>query len=203
MPYESNNLRDLAGVLARAFEADPLSLYLFRRHRPKKLLCFFNFILNYTDLLGDSVLTLMRTDKVVSVACLNTPKKPGNLSRNIHRLLGEMILFLIGVGPRAFIKINAYMGITSSYRPKKDHHYLVCLGTEPTFQGQGLAKELLNQIHAQVDKHPTSVGIGLDTENPNNVVFYEKFGYQLLGQKQLGSLDIYCMFRPKLGMSGI
>ena len=47
-----------------------------------------------------------------------------------------------------------------------------------------------------VDDDTSSIGIGLDTENSNNVALYEHFGYKLTGTENLDGLTIYTMFRP-------
>lgn len=84
-----------------------------------------------------------------------------------------------------------------SIRPKEPHHYLVCIGVRPEFQKKGFARKMLDHIHEKVDKGPKSIGIGLDTENPENVKLYKHLGYELISEKELGNFTIYCMFRPK------
>jgi hypothetical protein len=59
----------------------------------------------------------------------------------------------------------------------------------------GYGRRLLDEVQALSDAHPTSTGVGLDTEKPSNVSFYEHCGYRVTGKTNLKHVDIWCMFR--------
>jgi ribosomal protein S18 acetylase RimI-like enzyme len=61
------------------------------------------------------------------------------------------------------------MRLTTRHRPKEKHYYLTCLGVSPEFMGKKIGKKMLDTIHNIVDEDITSMGIGLDTENPDNI----------------------------------
>jgi ribosomal protein S18 acetylase RimI-like enzyme len=73
----------------------------------------------------------------------------------------------------------------------------VFIGIDPTFQGQGLGRAFLENIHQLVENDSQSIGIGLDTENPGNVPLYESFGYKLSGTNPLDPITVFCLFRSK------
>jgi hypothetical protein len=54
---------------------------------------------------------------------------------------------------------------------------------------------MLDTIHNIVDEDITSIGIGLDTENPDNIALYQHFGYRLVATENLDGMMIYIMFR--------
>ena len=56
---------------------------------------------------------------------------------------------------------------------------------------------MLDTIHKIVDEDTTSTGIGLDTENPDNIAMYEHFGYKHIATENLDGMNIYIMFRPR------
>lgn len=94
--------------------------------------------------------------------------------------------------------LNDYMRLTSSARPREPHHYLSMIGVHPDAQGQGIGKKLFLNILYEVDTNAHSTGIGLDTENPDNIALYERFGFRLVDTKCLEGMNIYCMFRTKM-----
>jgi hypothetical protein len=61
---------------------------------------------------------------------------------------------------------------------------------------------MLDTIHNIVDEDITSMGIGLDTENPDNISLYEHFGYRLVATEKLDDMMIYIMFRPRKTIDG-
>lgn len=134
--------------------------------------------------------------RLAAVACLENPSIQLSFFSGIQ-LLWASLKLLITVGPRTMGLINTYMKLTIKHRPKENHHYLICIGVLPEFQGLGLGKDLLQEIHNIVDADPTSVGIGLDTENVSNVGLYEHLGYSLTGEEAIDGLAIYTMFRKK------
>jgi len=76
------------------------------------------------------------------------------------------------------------------------YYTLDILGVSPDFQGQGIGRHLLDQIHAQCDQDEQASGIYLYTGDEKNVHIYQRFGYEVLEKKQAGTLTVWHMFRP-------
>jgi GNAT superfamily N-acetyltransferase len=71
------------------------------------------------------------------------------------------------------------------------------LGVPPRFQGRGLGRRLLEQVHAMSREHPESRGISLTTESAANVPFYERLGYRMVGHGRIApGLESWGFFRP-------
>ena len=66
----------------------------------------------------------------------------------------------------------------------------------PDYQNQGFGKKILGFATQQSESHPISEGIGLDTENPDNLPLYEHLGYQIVETDHIHGLDMWTMFRP-------
>lgn len=190
----SFNTTELSSLLSQAFSNDPWIRKLFSGNL-KKTQQFFDFVINYCESTGGQVLVEYHDSKLVSVACLEHPMTKYSLLGTL-KLIRVLASFLTKCGLKPFRMINLYMGLTNRYRPKERHHYLLCVGVAPDFMGMGLGKKMLKTIHTMVDEDISSIGIGLDTENPNNVALYEHFGYKLTGTENLDGLTIYTMFRP-------
>ena len=85
---------------------------------------------------------------------------------------------------------------TMKHRPAQPHLYLSTLAVHPDFQGSGYGRALLERTHARSEKHSGSDGVCLETENPQNVPFYERFGYRVIGRYHYDQVEGAMLFRP-------
>ena len=82
------------------------------------------------------------------------------------------------------------------HRPAQPHLYLGTLAVHPDFQGRGYGRALLERTHALSEKHSASDGVCLETENPQNVPLYERFGYRVIGRYHYDQVEGAMLFRP-------
>jgi GNAT superfamily N-acetyltransferase len=102
------------------------------------------------------------------------------------------------IGSEAAEWLERYAALADTHKPNAPHYGVGVIGVDPTYQGRGVARALLEWLHGVSDADPRSTGVYLDTETAENVRFYEHLGYQVIGHERLGDLlDIWCMFRPK------
>ncbi len=77
------------------------------------------------------------------------------------------------------------------------HWYLLFLAVAPERQGRGLASSLLRPF---LDAHDRAgEAVYLDTQNPDNVRLYRRYGFTLISERpvpELGELIHYSMLRP-------
>lgn len=64
--------------------------------------------------------------------------------------------------------------------PEGDHWYLAVLGTHPDHQGTGVGAAVLAPVLARCDLDGTPAY--LESSNPKNVAFYNRFGFEVTGQ---------------------
>ncbi|MDP2814939.1 MAG: GNAT family N-acetyltransferase [Erysipelotrichaceae bacterium] len=188
------NIAEMSMLLSRAFAKDPWTRKLFTDDS-KKSQAFFTMIIRYCEITGGQVLIDHQGSTLASVACLERPMKLSLF--DVLKLLGPFITFIFACGFSSFNMLNTYMRLTSRHRPKEKHYYLTCLGVSPEFMGKKIGKKMLDTIHRIVDEDTTSTGIGLDTENLDNITMYEHFGYRLIATENLSGMNIYIMFRPR------
>jgi GNAT superfamily N-acetyltransferase len=80
------------------------------------------------------------------------------------------------------------------YHPSKPHWYLPLMGVDPLKQGKGLGSELMQYTLVQCDQDNKPAY--LESSNPRNIPFYERYGFELLGTIQIGtSPHIFPMLR--------
>lgn len=202
MTQPNDKTTHLGQILASAFTEDPWIQHLFQNNRHQSVK-FFTFLASYVPLAGGQTIVYPRDTIPKGVALVENPKPhprrllhPGTFSMSA-RAFFQSVTYIFSLPPRQRKHLNQYVKITSAARPKTPHHYLICIGVSPEAKGQGIGKDLLTQIHAIVDQDPDTSGIGLDTENHENLPLYQHFGYTLTSTSNLDNLTIYSMFRQK------
>lgn len=88
---------------------------------------------------------------------------------------------LVGCITISTLKDEVYQPVKWLTQDKK-HYYIHRLGVHPDYQGQGLARALMDFVE-QMAKINNITSIRLDTfsQNPRNQKFYQARGYQRLG----------------------
>ena len=191
---QTYDITEMSLLLSRAFANDPWTRKLFFDDA-KKSQAFFTMIIQFCKATGGQVLFEHQETTLTAVVCLEHPMKLSLV--HVFKLLGPFLTFISACGFKTFSTINTYMRLTTRHRPKEKHYYLTCLGVAPEFMGNMIGKKMLDTIHNIVDEDTTSIGIGLDTENPDNIALYQHFGYRLVATEKLGDMMIYIMFRPR------
>lgn len=71
------------------------------------------------------------------------------------------------------------------FHPHEPHWYLPLIGTDPAQQGKGHGAALMAHAVARCDARGEPAY--LESSNPANVPFYERFGFKVMGEIQQGS----------------
>jgi GNAT superfamily N-acetyltransferase len=180
----------LAQVLARAFEDDPVSKWVFpdERNRLRGLEQMFRLI-NVPDALGDD--EAYTTDDHAGVA-LWVPAgkgKPG-LVENL-RLISTAVRIWGRHTPRA-LRVLSYM---ESKFPERPHAHLVFIGTEPERQGQGVGGVLLRRTLPRLDRE--GVPAYLEASTLRSRELYLRHGFVDIDEMRLpgGGPTLWRMWR--------
>ena len=75
------------------------------------------------------------------------------------------------------------LGQIERVHPRAPHWYLAVIGTDPPEQGKGVGAALLDPILERCDREAT--GAYLESSKPENVPWYERFGFTVTGQIDL------------------
>ncbi len=68
--------------------------------------------------------------------------------------------------------------------PEEPHWYLPLVGVEPNAQGSGIGGALMRHAVARCDRE--GVLAYLESSNPRNISLYERHGFEVMGQIQVG-----------------
>lgn len=73
----------------------------------------------------------------------------------------------------------------NKFHPHEPHWYLPLIGTDPALQGKGFGADLMAHAIWRCDERGETAY--LESSNPANVPFYERFGFKVMGEIQQGS----------------
>lgn len=81
------------------------------------------------------------------------------------------------------------------WRPKERHFYLGTIGTRPSSQRRGLARQTLAPVLRRADAH--RIAGFLETSSASNVAFYSALGFRVVDHKVIngGGPDVWAMLR--------
>ncbi len=165
-------------VLARAFHTNPGFVWGIpdERRRPPKLRWFMEISAKIGDRFGE----VYTTPGAVEGAAIWLP--PGNTTLSLPQLLRSGFLLgpvKWGIGP--FVKFVSVMSRFEKLHKDAmpgDHWYLMVLGVDPPRQGQGVGSALIQPVLRKADD--ARLSCYLETDKPEDVVFYEKHGFEVV-----------------------
>ena len=183
-------------ILIRAFKKDPLFLHAFKT--PEQAVIFATYL--YQKAINQREILLGTGERNWLKGVANLEKRKIRFSLTLLKpsfLLLSYHCFRF-LPKQSFRFFNRCMRFTTQQRPKGPHYYLNWIGVDPAAQGSGVGSKILAYIHQIVDTDHMVTGIGLDTENPGNVSYYEKFGYKATATANVEGVKIFTMFRPRM-----
>ena len=98
------------------------------------------------------------------------------------------------------LSVNEFLVAMHKRHAPQRHIHLALLGVDPSFQGQGHGGSLLKSILARLDRE--NLPCYLDTQNQSNVVFYQRYGFEVVEYTLIPGTDVNCwaMLRANSGL---
>jgi len=175
------DLDALEGALTRAFADDPLMAWIYRTDPPEQreehLREFMRFALNVGLPAGHTYAVGTNAG-----AAIWGPPDVDILGEDVLTPFFEMLGRQIG--DEAERVGNGLMSIAESHPHDEPHFYLFVLGTDAPFQGQGLGSRLIRDVLDRCDRQ--GLPAYLESSNPRNVPFYERHGFRVQREMDLG-----------------
>ena len=75
-----------------------------------------------------------------------------------------------------------------SYHPEEPCWYLPIIAVDPFYQGKGYGSQLMKHALSRVDED--GLPAYLESSNPRNISLYERLGFEIMGQIQIGTSPI-------------
>ncbi|MCP5279536.1 MAG: GNAT family N-acetyltransferase [Thiobacillus sp.] len=189
VPMTDAGQRDrLARMLTRVFDRDPHFNWLVRQDERREEALFRLFRLLLGDLVeGQGEVHVAGDGKGVAIWY-----PPGTGRLPLWRQLAFLGAYLPICGWRAFPSRAIGLQVMETHRPRRPHYYLQVIGVLEGGRGHGRA--LMETVLRRCDEQ--GLPAFLETGNPENLGFYEKLGFRVLGSYGLpGGLRLWSLLR--------
>jgi ribosomal protein S18 acetylase RimI-like enzyme len=193
-PFARTDLSATVATLTRAFDDDPVMMWIFpdERMRRRRLPPFFASTLRGTGLRHDGTEVSVSAGGSVLGAAIWLP--PGTWRPPLWRQLLALPGVMLRLGSRLPVASATY-GALLRVHPSRPHWYLSGIGTDPPAQGTGVGSELMRSrlVRCDADQLPAY----LESSKERNVPFYERHGFQVIGELSLpgGGPTLWLMWR--------
>jgi GNAT superfamily N-acetyltransferase len=164
-----DDVKEISVALARAFDEDPVAIYIFpdAARRPHGLERFFRLQLGRTFLRRGEAYTTPDRQGGAFWLPPSSPK-PG-----LRELLAQIPMIpLLG---RRLVPTLRLISLMEAHHPKSAHYYLGTLGTDPAWQGKGIGSALLQPVLDRCDEE--GLPAYLESSNERNLPFYRRHGF--------------------------
>lgn len=188
----------IAGLLARAFQDDPLMRYAIpdASQRARFLPSLIGLTVRYGCRYGE----VYATPGYEGAAIWFPPERTTMLLWRMLRV-GMFAVPLRIPWPilRRFNAANACSTAVHERCAPGAHWFLVQLGVEPSHQRQGIASRLLQPMLARIDA--AALPCYLETENEANIAFYQRHGFRVVADDVVprGGPRIWALVRAGRG----
>ena len=182
----------VARMLARAFDDDPLAVYIFpaQRVRAQGLYSFFAVQLRHMFLAaGQSYVS-----EDLASAALWVPPGRGPIGPAAALRLLPLVRH---TGLRT-VRTLRLLAAVDARHPRVPHWYLGVLGTDPPRQGQGLGSAVVGPVLERCDAE--GLPAYLESSKERNVPFYRRHGFEVTEELRLpGAPPLWLMWREPRG----
>ena len=175
-----------AYLLAKAFQHDPLMAYVLpnAQRRRRLLPSLFGIVVRYCLRYG----VVYTSSGPEGVACCLPPGQTATIGRLALMSLSDPPLQLGLTGLRRFLQASSYTDQAHKQAAPGAHWYIWTLGVDPTYQGHGFGGQLVGAVLRQAAAQ--GLPCYLDTENPRNVSFYQRFGFRQVSEAMIAGTDV-------------
>ena len=187
---QPGEIREASVVISHAFVTSPVPIAVMRGQGEKqrrRLEAMFRLVLGR---MPGQVLLAKDQGRIIGVMrMVEWPRCQMSPLQGL-RLLPSMLKALRGTLPRML----KYLSIWAKHDPKEPHWHLGLLVVLPERQGQGTGSRLLERFCEHVDQ--LGAAAYLETDKPENVRLYERFGFSVTGEAPVYRAPTWFMWRP-------
>jgi ribosomal protein S18 acetylase RimI-like enzyme len=106
----------------------------------------------------------------------------------------RLLASLVALGPRTAARVGGWISVWAGRDPQEPHVHLGPLAVDAHLQGQGIGSLIMQQHCHRLDA-TGEVGY-LETDKPENVRFYQRFGFEVVGEEPVLDVPNWFMRRP-------
>lgn len=162
--------------LSAAFAYDPVMRWIGRRDAKRDIgrRAMFTFLVGTLGIPGRELWTV----EDYSAAALWIPPESADLKLPWWRELALLPTIITFTRFDGLSRVDAFRKAADAHHPKaRPHFYLMTIGVDPKFQGQGLGSALLQATLAKIDER--GLPCYLESSAPQNVPLYQRHGFEV------------------------
>lgn len=179
--------REVRSLLYHAYRHDPTLAYVFEAHRPgyeARLRVMMREWVRQHFALQLPGIGLLVDDRLVGLALI----APSLRRLGVADSWAWRLRMTLGTGIRCTRRYLDLQSALSTCLPEGRVHVLSLLGVHPRFQGKGYGEQLLQTVHDWCAEEVDSQGVALNTGNAHYLGFYQRLGYQEVGEIAVGPI---------------
>ncbi|MGZ4681161.1 MAG: GNAT family N-acetyltransferase [Acidimicrobiales bacterium] len=175
---ETSDRKELAAVLGRAFQTDPVWNWLFPDPATKlrRSTQVFQAYLRDALTVGEVYTTPDRAGAALW-------KPPGKWKLGNAAIVRSLPSLLRAFGTRLPASLEIERKVEAQH-PLQPHWYLSVIGTDPVAQGRGVGNALIRQVTDRCDQE--GLPAYLESSKAENVPYYQRYGFKVTGETVLG-----------------
>ena len=189
---DPSEMEAVLGVIARGMRDNPTHVAALGENserREKRVRRIFSRVL---PVMGHSLILARHPDGTI-LGVLGMAA-PGRCQANAKQRM-QLMLGLLPLGPRALSRSLRWVGTWEKRDPEERHWHLGPVAVDAHLQGMGIGSKLMRIFCAQMDA--AGEDAYLETDKPENVRFYERFGFEVVGEQEvIGVPNWYMARRP-------
>jgi GNAT superfamily N-acetyltransferase len=191
-PAQKSDIRELSRTLGLAFHDDPVMTWMLPDDgaRAKGLPRMFATMTRHHFLRRGGVEVALGSG--IGAASLWDPPGRWKQSRLEEMLMMPGFIWAFGNRAKGAQQVAELM---KQHHPEEPHWYLAVIGSDPTVRGGGYGHALMGSRLDRCDaEHAPAY---LESSNPDNVPYYERFGFEVTGEIKLpdGGPSMWPMWR--------
>lgn len=187
--------REARSLLYHAYRHEPTFAFLFEAQRPgydQRIRATVRELTNQHFLQELPALGLLVEERLVGIALIAPPQRRLGITES----WAWRMRMVLTTGFRCTRRYLDYQAALMACLPDDAVHVLPLLGIHPEFQGQHFGEQLLQAVHDWCAEDEHSQGVVLDTGNEHYLAFYQRQGYQEIGEIAVGPVREHVFFHP-------
>ena len=180
-------IADAAGTLARAFVTNPLHAVVFGPAQLRKNEAFFHLVMKAMK--GQKLVAVLDADIVGVIHWVQAPDCQFSALERL-RMSPSLVR---GVGLRSAVRVISWLSAWARHDPNEPHSHLGPIGVCPDFQGRRIGDALMDRYCEALNR--SSESGYLETDRPENVAFYQRFGFEVVKEVAVLGVPSYFMSR--------
>ncbi|WP_456293094.1 GNAT family N-acetyltransferase [Pseudomonas sp. AK106] len=192
---DSGYSRETRALLYLAYRQEPSFAYLFESGRSgydHRVKATIRALVKQHYLQDLPALGLFVADRLVGVVLIAPPQRRLGITES----WAWRIRMLMTTGLRCTQRYLEYYHAVLACVPSEAVHVLPLFGVHPDFQGRHYGERLLLALHDWCAQDRNSQGIVLDTGNGDYLEFYNRQGYEEIGEVAVGPVREHIFFHP-------